>query len=74
MDVKAFTNVRNPIRCRRCDSRLLAECLRDVDDDQQSGRFGFACPICLNWNTDVPLRGFQLLKVIKDPRKVSREE
>jgi hypothetical protein len=73
MDVKTCTNVRNPVRCRRCDSRLLVECLRDVDDPAQSNQFGFPCPVCLNWNTDVPLRGFQLLNVIRDPRKVPRD-
>ena len=73
MSVKACTNVRNPLRCRQCDSRLLVECLRDLDDDRQTRNFGFPCPVCLNWNNDVPLRGFQLLSVIKDPRKVPRD-
>jgi hypothetical protein len=73
VDLKTCTNVRNPIRCRRCDARLLAECLSDTDDLQRSGVFGFVCPVCMNWNNGVPLRGFALITVVKDPRAVPRE-
>ena len=72
MESKTCTNVRNAIRCARCDSRLIAECLRDTDEAQQDGDFKFACPVCLNWNTDVHLEGFALIEVFKDPRVVPR--
>lgn len=72
-DTRSCTNLRNAIRCVSCDARLLAECLRDDDDHQQSGIFGFRCPVCVAWNPDIRLQGFELLDVFPDPRAVPRD-
>lgn len=73
MQQKICTNVRNPIRCPRCNSRLIAECLRDINETQQDGKFGFACPVCMNWNDQVHLEGFALIEVFQDPRAIVRD-
>lgn len=73
MQPKICTNVRNPIRCPRCNSRLIAECLRDDNEIKQDGQFGFACPVCQSWNDHVHLEGFALIEVFQDPRAAVRD-
>ena len=67
------TNVRNPIRCKCCDSQLVAESLRDADAPEQAARFEFLCPVCRRLNDGVHLEGFALIEVFKDPRTVPRQ-
>lgn len=67
------TNVRNPIRCKCCDSGLVAESLRDSDEPKQAARFAFQCPVCRKLNDGVHLEGFALIEVFRDPRIAPRQ-
>ena len=73
MTIHPVSNIRNPVKCRRCDTPLLVECLRVRDREPGSlQKFSFICPACFGWNADVPLHGCEVMTVIRDPRQHDR--
>lgn len=67
----SHTSVRNPLICKRCDSRLVVACEPPTDDIDVIRTFSFACPACRGWNADVPLSGHAIERVFLDPRRRS---
>jgi len=64
--------VRNPLRCRFCDTRLVVECERSVAGSESFETLSFACPACRGWNVNVSLRGQMIERVFLDPRAHKR--
>src|SRR5688572_294233 len=61
--------VRNALPCAHCKTNLVVECARPTNHVRRHMKVrDFECPACRALNTDVTLRGGEVVAVSLDPR------
>lgn len=63
--------VRNPLTCKRCNTRLVVTCEPARDEADAIRTFSFQCPACRGMIAEVPLSGRAVERVFLDPRRSS---